>query len=388
MKATRLLRKSRIVRALASLRLTVTCLILAGILILAGTLAQVDRGIWQVQEVYFQSLVIWVPFGESISLPLLPGGHLIGIVLVLNLLAAHLTRFRLSWRKSGIQLIHAGLILVLMGQFATDLYATESSLILDEGAQRNYTESHFDVELALIDTSDQTIDRVHTIPWSRLQTGKQIDDERLPIRIEIVKTLANSRIVPGHQIDPSETVADRGTGVGVSLVEVARATKTDERDVPAAYIRLGEGGQAGTWLVSTAINQPQSFTWKGRSYTIALRHERYYLPFSVRLTDFTHEKHAGTQIPSSFVSEVEIVGYEGAPPRSQSIYMNHPMRLDGKTFYQASFANNDTTSILQVVDNPAWITPYLACGMIALGMTIQFTIGLTRARRPKQEAAA
>ncbi|MEO0476459.1 MAG: cytochrome c biogenesis protein ResB [Planctomycetota bacterium] len=380
------LRRSRIVRTIASLRLTVGCLVLAGVLILAGTLAQVDRGIWQVQDIYFQSLVIWVPVGESLSLPLLPGGHLIGIVLVINLIAAHLVHFRLSWRKSGIQLIHAGLILVLVGQFVTDLFSTESSLILDEGASRDFTESHFEVELALIDTSHPDRDVVYAIPWSRLVSGQDID-ESLPVRIRTVETLANSRIVntSGHQLMPPDAEADQGLGVGLAVTEVSRATKTDERDVPAAYLEIGEDGAAGTWLVSTAINQPQSFDWQGKTYTLALRHQRHYMPYDIRLTDFTHEKHEGTEIPSSFVSRVEIVDASGKP-RSQSIYMNHPMRLDGKTFYQASFANNDTTSILQVVDNPAWGMPYIASGMIGLGMAVQFGIGLTRSRRPKQEA--
>ena len=44
--------------------------------------------------------------------------------------------------------------------------------------------------------------------------------------------------------------------------------------------------------------------------------------------------------------------------------MNQPLRYAGETFYQASFANDDRTSILQVVRNPGWLLPYIACAMV------------------------
>jgi hypothetical protein len=57
--------------------------------------------------------------------------------------------------------------------------------------------------------------------------------------------------------------------------------------------------------------------------------------------------------------------------------MNHPLRYQGMTFYQSGFDNNDTTTILQVVQNPSWLIPYISCGLIAFGMVIQFGMHLT-----------
>jgi len=58
------------------------------------------------------------------------------------------------------------------------------------------------------------------------------------------------------------------------------------------------------------------------------------------------------------------------------ISMNNPLRYDGMTFYQQSFANNDNTSILQVVRNPSWLLPYVACILMGLGLLVQFGIHL------------
>src|ERR1700749_3104026 len=97
---------------ITSLKLTIVCLAAGMALIFAGTLAQVHLGIHEAQQRYFQSMFVWwPPEGPGFQIPIFPGGHLIGAVLLINLIAAHLKRFRWSWRKLGIHLTHAGLII-------------------------------------------------------------------------------------------------------------------------------------------------------------------------------------------------------------------------------------------------------------------------------------
>ncbi len=58
------------------------------------------------------------------------------------------------------------------------------------------------------------------------------------------------------------------------------------------------------------------------------------------------------------------------------IYMNNPLRYAGLTFYRAGFGNDDKTTILQVVRNPSWTMPCIACTLMTLGLIIQFGIHL------------
>jgi hypothetical protein len=57
-------------------------------------------------------------------------------------------------------MVHLGLILLLLGQFATDKLSNESSLHLREGETRNYSESNREVELAVVDVTDPSVDKV------------------------------------------------------------------------------------------------------------------------------------------------------------------------------------------------------------------------------------
>src|SRR5580698_5651582 len=117
----------QLLRFFASLRLTVVLLAFAIVLVFVGTLAQVDEGLYYVQSHYFKAPIILGLdlFGRKIPI-ILPGGSLIGTLLLVNLLAAHIYRFQFSVKKIGIQLLHAGVILFLVGQPATDMLSHET----------------------------------------------------------------------------------------------------------------------------------------------------------------------------------------------------------------------------------------------------------------------
>src|ERR1700730_19456292 len=167
-----------------SLKLTIVCLAAGMALIFSGTLAQVHLGLHAAKQSYFQRIVVWLPpEGRGFKVPIFPGGHLIGAVLLVNLVVAHLKRFRWSWRKLGIHLTHAGLIIMLAGGLFTDLFAVESHMRLSEGDTRNYSEHPRVMELAIIDTIDPEFDQVTAIPEAVLRRSRTIEHGSLPFQI-------------------------------------------------------------------------------------------------------------------------------------------------------------------------------------------------------------
>src|SRR5580698_2125824 len=141
----------RLVKIFTSLRLTVILLSFAILLVFIGTLAQVDEGLYNAQARYFRQ---WVIFGFDLfghKIPIVfPGGYLIGTMLLLNLICAHIYRFQLSVKKIGIQLTHLGVILLLVGQLVTDMRAKETQMRFVEGETKSYSESPRNYELVFI----------------------------------------------------------------------------------------------------------------------------------------------------------------------------------------------------------------------------------------------
>lgn len=379
----------KIVDLFTSLKLTIVCLAAGMALIFAGTLAQVHLGIHEAQQRYFQSMLVWwPPEGSGFKIPIFPGGHLIGAVLLINLIAAHVKRFRWSWGKLGIHLTHAGLIIMLAGGLFTDLFAVESHMRLERGDTKNYSEDQQRMELAVIDTSDNDLDQVTAIPETVLRRNRTIDHWSLPFRIVIRSFYQNSRLKMLSEAGTgARPIANQGPGAMIAVEPASRATGMDERDVPSAAIEIipkDSGGSLGTWLVSDALGAPQTFSCGGRTWMIAMRTARYYKPYSVTLQKFTHERYAGTEIPKNFASRVTLIDPERSVNRDVLVYMNHPLRYRGETFYQAGFQKDDSATILQVVHNPSFIAPYVACVIVAAGLLVQFgfhLIGFARQRR-------
>ena len=107
---------SWILQDFASLQLTVILFLLGIFVIWVGTTAQTDAEIWQVVDRYFRSFFMEVNFRYVFpaqffpaylhNLPgkfYAPGGMCVGLMMMLNLLAAHLWRFKVQ--ASGTRLM-------------------------------------------------------------------------------------------------------------------------------------------------------------------------------------------------------------------------------------------------------------------------------------------
>ena len=123
----------------------------------------------------------------------------------------------------------------------------------------------------------------------------------------------------------------------------------------------------------------------GRSFNLALRSKRYYKPYSLQLLEFRHDVYPGTEIPKNFSSRVLLTWPEKGEKREVLIYMNNPLRYAGETYYQASFDTDNQGTILQVVHNPSWLTPYFSCILVGIGLAVHFTMHLFGfARKPRK----
>ena len=376
----------RLISFFTSLRLTVVCLALALLLVFFGTLAQVDLGLYKAQNEYFRSFFIfWGPKGASWKVPVFPGGYLIGGVLLINLFAAQFQRFVFTASKIGLWMVHVGLILLLLGQLLTDLLSHESTLHLRNGETRNYSETEREAELAVSDVTDPATDRVVAIPQGVLASEQNIHPGDLPFTVLVKQFFANSTVAERAADAAHAPTATQGIGLRATVKELPRVTEMDRRDVPSAVVEIvTPQGSLGTWLVSEFVEQPQSFTIDNRTYKLAMRPRRHYKPYSIQLLNFQHDVYPGTDIPKNFSSRVLLQRPATGEKREVLIYMNNPLRYAGETYYQSGFDPDNHGTILQVVHNPSWLTPYFSCVLVGVGLVVQFAIhllGFTRKRR-------
>jgi len=404
-----------LLKPLASLQLTVVLFVLSLILVFAGTLAQVDNPIWTAVSDYFRSFYVFIPnqvfarFCQTFrwvsptaqwpgSFPF-PGGWTIGCLMMANLLAAHAIRFKLSKKRIGIICIHTGVILMMLGELITGIFAVEGNMTIEQGGATNYLElketSGFmgkvnGPELSFSDLSIPKKEKVVVIPNHMLKTGAKISDPQLPFDIEISKYMNNSSV---EEIDPEKkdsvaNLANTGDGIRIRANEKNEASGTDKDqkiDLPSAYINLIDkktGKSVGTylasiWLSLSSLKPTQTvISDDGNKIEMALRFKRSYKPFSLELLEFKHERYLGTNTPKNFSSKIKLINENINENRETLISMNNPLRYDGETFYQSGFLPNDKGTILQVVRNPGWLMPYLSCLVVSFGLLIHFGMHL------------
>jgi hypothetical protein len=109
----------RLLRAAGSLKITVVMFLAATFLLLVGTLAQDEKNLPEVKADYFNSWLARVPFADFVPVTVFgetnvpgwfpfPGGATIGLVLLVNLVAAKITRFHVA--AHGRRLLWGGVV--------------------------------------------------------------------------------------------------------------------------------------------------------------------------------------------------------------------------------------------------------------------------------------
>jgi hypothetical protein len=382
---------------LASLKITVTLFALSVVLVFCGTLAMMDNGIWTVVKLYFRSFHVWIPFQVFVRLGQVffdvpkdwvvrggfpfPGGWSIGVALLVNLIAAHLVRFKISWKRSGILVLHAGIGLMLVGELVTGIFAVESQMVIGQGETVNFVQRAHELELTFTRSDDPAGLDVVAVPMALVHKGGAIRTEALPFDIEVIRYMTNSTLSAkpaAGETNPSTAGFGLRTAV-TEQPEVAGVSTKQELDAPSAYVtfrRKTNGEPIGTYLISLLL-RPQQVEVDGTNYALEVRNRRDYKPYSLTLVEFRFDRYIGTEVAKNYSSRVRLRDPERGEDREIVIRMNEPLRYRGETFYQADFdKKTETQTVLQVVRNPGWLLPYISCVLVTLGMMTHFGISL------------
>lgn len=386
----------RCLEIMASLRITVVMFVFAMLLVFFGTWAQKDAGIFTVVNQYFHTGICWIPLrvllmrsvDSDFAIPF-PGGWVIGGLLLANLLAAHAIRFKMTWKRSGILLIHGGLILMMLGELFYGVWGVESRMLIMQGAASDHAENARTTELAIIDRSDAHNDREIVISENLLsRKNAVIQDPLLPFDVEVVHYFTNASFRTANPKD------DNPATVGVGLRRLAlwkpETTGVDTEqsvEAPAAYVTIKDRRtrkNLGTFLVSTHFTflemPPEEVTVDGKTYGISLRQQREYRSYQLQLIEFRHDKYTGTDIAKNYSSKVRLIDPSMNENRVVDIYMNNPLRYRGDTLFQADLHPLAKGTVLQVVHNRAWnwawTLPYISCAVVTFGMLVHFGMHL------------
>lgn len=342
-------------------------------LLVIGTIAQGQIGLYAAHQKYFASFIIWAG-PPPLSIPL-PGGYLILSLLTLNLTLKFITASTWAWAKSGIILSHLGALILLIGGLLTALTAQEKYIIIPEGDQTPYIYDYHARELVIYAN-----DALKTaIPFETITAGNPLPTH-LPFNANVLKAFPNATILrraesPGYD----DTINYRGLAKFMALKPAAKG-KDPETDLTSLTLEITglDESQNGTYITFDGAPKPITLTSKGQTYTILLGKKQTALPFSIRLIDFQKQTYDGIDLARSYASDIVIIDNTLEWPAR--IEMNKPLRYKGYTFFQSSFEQTPETeiTILSVVKNKGWLFPYIGTGILGIGLLLHLILTIRR----------
>ena len=352
----------KILNTLSSPKIFICTIFWMMVLVVLGTLAQKDLGLYEAQQRYFSCWITWFGFIPT------PGGRTALFVMTFNLMFFMLKPVFWSFKKIGIIITHSGVLLLLIGGGVTAWFSTEGNMVIKEGETSNVVIDLFAKELVIIDDDDVKYDAITTISDNILKSGKKIESDFIPFDIEVIDYYVNC-----DPIRRLEAVGPEYKGLAQNFI-LKRIPNEKESEINRTGITFkitgAEESVNGIYSMFLAQQIPQTISSNGKEFTLAIRRQRTYLPFSLQLDDFKKVMHPGTDVAKSYSSDVVLI--DGDMSRPVLIRMNEPLRYMNYTFYQSSFNEGPDvdTTILAVVKNYGRLFPYISSLTISLGILV------------------
>lgn len=357
--------RHRAVQAALHPAITLTGLFVLLLLVFFGTLYQADHGLYEAQRVFF-GYIIWVkgiiPF---------PGTSTVLWILSLQLLLFMLFQLPLVWKKFGLWIVHAGLLLLLVGGFITQTMAVESQMTLAEG-QTGQTTTSYDQWEVVAFTSRGDTNFVTAFADDDLRPGAvlRLDGHKASL---VVKTYYKN--AAAFTSNATGGVMPYLNASRIASMEPRKPAKESPENAPGVIATLrAEDAEDREILLYGLERVPLAVTLNGERVFLQIRRRNYPLDFSITLRDFIRVLHPGTETPKSFESDITL--HSDNTSRDLKIWMNNPLRYNGYTFFQASFSIDQSgeLSTFAVVTNPGRLIPYISSLMVFGGMLIHFVL--------------
>lgn len=397
---------AKVFRFFSSIGVALVMLVFLLLITWIGTEEQPEKGLFLVQEEYFKSWWLthtfeW-PIVGSVTLPL-PGVMLILCVFTINLICGGLIMLRKSMRTVGVMISHFSILFLLAGGLLQHQYAKDGYMQLYEGEESDEFVSYHDwvIRIHEVENGEANFEKeAMVIPPNVLHSlgengegTRLVNLQDLPFDLRLRDHSINSTVMPEAFHRPGELpVVDE-----VFLRPVERDPE-GEANVAGLYVDvLDEKGEAvDTGLLWGLENHPWTLNVGDQTWLLKLERERWKIPFTVHLDNFTHEFHPNTGTPRVYKSDVTKI--EEGEEEKLVIEMNEPLRHRGFILFQSGWGPQENGrpvpgtpySVFAVWRNPSskilfipvehW--PLVTVSIAALGMTIHFLLKLSRHLAP------
>lgn len=209
------------------------------------------------------------------------------------------------------------------------------------------------------------------LPMAMMQQVRQSGGE--------VPDSAIVRIAPGEEVElMTTTLYTLGGDQFVYKGEIKHAKKmklpSGRKDVGSDYliVRVADGKESKIVTLEGGLGMiptPEFFMLGGLRYQMEYGSKKIELPFSIKCNDFMMERYPGSNVASSYASDLEIIDDANKYYKKKRVFMNHVLDYNGFRFFQSGYDEDEKGTRLSV-NHDYWGTniTYLGYLLMAIGM--------------------
>lgn len=148
------------------------------------------------------------------------------------------------------------------------------------------------------------------------------------------------------------------------------------KDVGSDYlvVRVSEGKESKVITLEGGMGMiptPEAFTLNGKEYHLEYGSKEIKTPFLVKCNDFIIERYPGSDMPSSYASDLQVLDKANNYFKKKRVFMNHVMDYNGYRFFQSSYDPDEKGTRLSV-NHDYWgtLVTYIGYLLMAVGMVL------------------
>lgn len=248
------------------------------------------------------------------------------------------------WKKKRYAntLLHLSFIVIIIGAGITRFFGFEGMMHIREGEASSS-----------ITVSEPTLNIM------------AMQDQKREFFFLQIPLIASSKFNP-----KKESVSFFGKDLILRDFDVKKVSEDKRDDTLAISLQAQYDGIYQTFHLVGGKNSDLKFDkgfFKDTQIFMSWGSRNVALPFQIKLNKFELERYAGSNSPSSYASEVEVLDEDGRVIMPYRIFMNNVLDFKGYRFYQSSYDNDEKGTVLSVNKDPGKNITYLGYAMLILG---------------------
>ena len=185
--------------------------------------------------------------------------------------------------------------------------------------------------------------------------------------------VANQRHVLNHKIlytINGKNIVFKNAFKNASLTQVSSGVKNNEAQSDLLKIKLSvleKDTIIDLYGNSGLISNKEYFSFNNLFFSFSYGPINHTLPFAIALKDFQLDRYPGSESPSSFASEIQVL--DGDNTFDYRIFMNNVLNYRGYRFFQSSYDSDEKGTILSV-NQDKWGTIVTYFGYLSLLLSV------------------